>query len=174
MKNSSLLIFLLIMLSVFQSTQAQTIISQGNNNSIEKKNMIKGEKIFNKQADRCLEIMEQTALKLSIQGAAIVAFIPGDVTESWIEKMKIVGKLTDAKSNFLAIANSKAAEMAETHKDSGSGIRDPKSGEFGYKGGVTIKVTSGYIMAVFSGGSGEQDVEVAKAGLDYLVTFYQQ
>jgi uncharacterized protein GlcG (DUF336 family) len=103
---------------------------------------------------------------------AVVAFIPGNATKSWISKMKVVGALTDGTANFLAIANSKAAEMADTYKDSGSSPRKPMLGEFGYQGGVVKKVNSGYILAVFSGGSGEQDAEVANEGLDWLYKYY--
>ena len=44
--------------------------------------------------------------------------------------------------------------------------------EFGYKGGLIKKVNSGYILAVFSGGSSEQDAEVSKEGLDWLNKYY--
>lgn len=137
-----------------------------------KEEIIIGEKIFIEHADKCLDIIEQAAQKISIKGVAVIAFIPGDVTKSWISKMKVVGALTNGKSNFLAIANSKAAEMADTYKDSGSGLREPMSGEFGYQGGIVKKVNSGYILAVFSGASGEQDVEVANEGLDWLYKYY--
>ncbi len=131
-----------------------------------------GEKIFIEQADKSLALIEEAAQKLSIKGVTIVAFIPGDATESWISKMKVVGNLTSNKANLLGIASTKAAEMADTHLDSGSGIREIYSGELGYKGGLIKKVNSGYILAVFSGGSGEQDLEVAKIGLDYLLKYY--
>ena len=116
--------------------------------------------------------MEKSAQNMSIKGVAIVAFIPGDATMSWISKMKVVGTLTNEKANFLGIASSKASEMADTHLDSGSGVRGIKSGENGYKGGIIRKVNSGYLIAAFSGGSGQQDVEVAKAGLDWLIKYY--
>jgi len=166
------LLFVLLSSAVSQNAQAQTEAFSNSDIKREKKNIIKGEKIFIKHADKCLAIMEQSAQKISIQGVAILAFIPGGVTESWISKMKVVGSLTDATANLLAIANSKASEMADTHLDSGSGVRDPKSGEFGYKGGIIMKVNSGYILAVFSGGSGQEDVDVAKEGLDWLYKYY--
>jgi len=131
-----------------------------------------GEQTFIKQADKSLALIEQAAQKISIKGVAIVAFIPGEVSESWISKMKVVGNLTSGKANLLGIASTKAAEMADTFKDSGSGVREIYSGELGYKGGLIKKVKSGYVLAVFSGGSGEQDLEVAKVGLDWLSKFY--
>lgn len=130
------------------------------------------EKIFFKHADQCLVLIEQAAQKISIKGVAIIAFIPGDVTQSWVSKMKVVGHLTNGKSNLLGIAYTKASEMADTHRDSGSGVREILSGELGYKGGLIKKVNSGYLLAVFSGGKSEQDLELAKIGLDYLLKFY--
>jgi hypothetical protein len=134
--------------------------------------IIVGEKIFIEHADKCLALIEHAAQKISIKGVAVIAFIPGDVTKSWISKMKVVGALTNGTANFLAIANSKAAEMADTYQDSGSGLREPMLGEFGYQGGIGKKVDSGYILSVFSGGSGEQDVEVANEGLAWLYKYY--
>jgi len=132
-----------------------------------------GEKTFIAQADKSLSLIADAARKISIKGVAIVAFIPGDTTKTWISKMKVVGHLTDNKNNLLGIASAKAAEMADTHLDSGSKIREIYSGELGYQGGLIKKVKSGYILAVFSGGSGEQDMEAAKIGLDWLLKYYE-
>ena len=154
-----LIIFLILSFGLFLTTTAKTKIN--------------GEKNFIALADQCLTRIEQAAQKLPIQGVAIVAFIPGDVTLTWISKMKVVGKLTSGKNNLLGIAYTKASEMAETHMDSGSGIREIFSGELGYKGGLIKKVKSGYILAVFSGGSSDQDLEVAKIGLDWMSNHMQ-
>lgn len=135
-------------------------------------NLKTGEDIFVKHADKCLAIIEEEAQKLPIKGVALIAFIPGESTGSWISKMKVVGALTSEKSNFLGVASSKAAEMADLLQDSGSGIREPKKGEYGYKGGVIKKVKYGYVLAVFSGGTSEQDAEVAKLGLNWLCSQY--
>jgi hypothetical protein len=159
-----LLILVLLITNGICHTQAQT--------KAQDKNGKNAEKIFVKNADQSLALIEQAAQKISIKGVAIVAFIPGDATASWISKMKVVGNLTHDKANLLAIASTKAAEMADTHLDSGSGVREIYSGELGYKGGLIKKVSSGYILTVFSGGSGEQDLEVAKVGLDWLSKFY--
>jgi uncharacterized protein GlcG (DUF336 family) len=134
--------------------------------------MKNGEQIFIKHADECLAIIEKAAQKLAITGAAMIAFIPGDVSESWISKMKVIGRLATDDANFLAIAYAKASEMAVTHKDSGNGERKDITGEFGWQGGVIIKVDSGYIVGAFSGGTGQQDADVAKEGLDWLSTYY--
>ncbi len=140
--------------------------------TIQAKTRPNGEKTFIAKADQTLALIEQAAQKISIKGVAIVAFIPGDTTETWISKMKVVGNLTNGKANLLGIASTKAAEMADTHQNSGSGIRKIYNGELGYKGGLIRKVKSGYILVVFSGGSGEQDLEVAQTGLDWLSKYY--
>ena len=168
MKRIRVILLLLLVSGIFTSIQAKTTTAVKTKQSENKS----GEKIFFKQADHCLELIAQAAQKSSIKGVAIVAFIPGDATESWISKMKVVGNLTHDKANLLGIASTKAAEMADTHRDSGSGVREIYSGELGYKGGLIKKVNSGYILAVFSGGSSDQDLEVAKIGLDWLIKFY--
>jgi uncharacterized protein GlcG (DUF336 family) len=116
--------------------------------------------------------MENAALKMQVKGVAVLAFIPGDSSLSWISKMKVVGAMANESANYLAVAYSKAGEMAETLQNSGSGIREPKLGEFGWQGGVIQKVEGGYILAAFSGASGEQDVEIATAGLKQLLNAY--
>ena len=75
-----------------------------------------GETIFIEHVDKCLDIMEQEAQKISITGVAVIAFIPGDRTMSWISKMKVVGVLATDKDNFLGIANAKASEMGVMSK----------------------------------------------------------
>ena len=132
-----------------------------------------GEKIFLTQVDKGLEMIAEAAEKISIKGVAVMAFIPGDSTKTWISKMKVVGNLTANKANLLGVAYTKASEMADTHLDSGSGIREVFNGELGYKGGLIKKVKSGYLLSAFSGGSGEQDLEVAKVGLEWLSSHYQ-
>ncbi|HCY41689.1 MAG TPA: hypothetical protein DHV48_10090 [Prolixibacteraceae bacterium] len=167
MNKLILILALTIISGLILSVQAQK-----KNLEIKTESNNSGEKIFMKQADRSLALIEEAAQKISIKGVAIVAFIPGDVSKTWISKMKVVGNLTTESANLLGIAYTKASEMADTHKDSGSGVRKVLSGELGYQGGLIRKVNSGYILAVFSGGSGEQDLEVAKIGLDWLNKFY--
>ncbi len=173
MKKTLLLLALALLSSGFyQSALAQNKITEAKEAPAKQSGKKNGEKIFFKHADQCLALIEQAAQKISIKGVAIVAFIPGDVTSSWISKMKVVGNLTSDKANLLGIASTKAAEMADTHLDSGSGVREIYSGELGYKGGLIKKVKSGYLIAVFSGGKSEQDLEVSKIGLDWLSKFY--
>ena len=118
--------------------------------------------------------MKQRAEELKIKGVALVAFVPGDETTSWSSKMLVVGHLkidsstNNAGQNLLAIAYSKASEMADTFKPSGSGVRKPLKGEFGYQGGWIAEGKTGHIIAAFSGGRSEDDVQVSKTGVEVL------
>ena len=131
-----------------------------------------GEKTFLKYADRCLALMEQAAKELKIEGVAVMVFIPGEQVGSGVSKMKVVGNMTRKNVNFLAVANSKIAEMADTYLDSGSKVRESFVGETGWRGGLVKKVGSGYIMAAFSGGTEDEDIVVATAGLQHILKFY--
>jgi hypothetical protein len=166
------ILMVLVITGMYPEIQAETSLAIAGESKINSEVMKKGEQIFLKHADECLEIIEMAAQKLTITGAAMIAFIPGDVSESWISKMKVIGRLANDDANFLAIAYAKAAEMAVTHKDSGKGDRKDITGEFGWQGGVIIQVDSGFLVGAFSGGTGQQDADVAKEGLDWLSKKY--
>ena len=130
---------------------------------------------FDAVADKALLAMKNRAEALNIKGVAVVACSKGCIVKSWSSKMLVVGNLTAAPSpkspagsNFLAIAYTKAAEMASTQKDSGSRVRPPMKGETGWKGGVVTRGKSGLLIAAFSGGPSEDDVKVSRAGLAVL------
>ena len=74
----------------------------------------------------------------------------------------------DKGANYLAIAYSKAGEMASTLKDSGGKTRPSLAGEVGWQGGATSAGKTGLLFAAFSGGKGEQDYQISKAGLAVL------
>ena len=133
---------------------------------------VQSAKAFNDLADKALLAMKQRAEELKIKGVAVVAYVPGEETTSWSSKMLVVGHLkvdsttNNAGQNLLAIAYSKASEMADTLKPSGSGVRKPLKGEFGYQGGWIAEGKTGHIIAAFSGGRSEEDVQVSKAGVE--------
>jgi hypothetical protein len=126
-------------------------------------------------ADTALAAMTRRAEELRITGVAVVAFIEGDTARSWSSKMVVVGTLTNPPTaanrgnNLLAIAYTKAAEMAETLKDSGRAGRPPMTGETGWEGGLIRKTANGYALAAFSGGPSASDLKVSQAGLDVLL-----
>jgi len=127
-------------------------------------------------ADKALLAMQQRAQELNVQGVALVAYAPGDTVLSWTSKMMVAGKLkrepTETKhgSNFLGIAYSKAAEMADTLKNSGNAGRAPLTGEYGWEGGVVARGKTGFLIVAFSGGVSADDVKISQAGLAILST----
>ena len=129
---------------------------------------------FENAAREALAVMKRRALALKMKGVALVAFSHGKSVTSWTSRMVVVRALkrapskTEAGANLIAIACSKAAEMADTLRDSGMGVRPPLLGEFGYRGGLIRVCKTGYVMAVFSGGTAGDDVKVARAGLAIL------
>jgi len=132
-------------------------------------------KNFCETADQALQAMKQRALELNMKGVAMVAAAEGNRVQSWTSKMLVVGALkkdasaADPEMNVLAVAYSKAAEMADTLQASGSGVRSPLKGEYGWPGGVIARGKTGYLIAAFSGGAGVDDVKVSQAGLAILV-----
>ena len=129
---------------------------------------------FNTLADSALAAMRTRAGELGIGGVAVVAYFDGDKIQSWSSKMLVVGRMRDDPSqnekgaNLLGIAYAKAAEMADTLKDSGTSGRPPMTGEFGWNGGVIARGKYGYLIAAFSGGKSEDDVKVSNSGLAQL------
>jgi hypothetical protein len=129
---------------------------------------------FDEVADKALVTMKKRAEELDIKGVAVVAYTEGDTVKSWSSKMVVVGNLTTAPgpnqkgNNLLGIAYTKAAEMADTLKDSGSKVRPPMIGEYGYQGGLVIKGKNGIIIVAFSGGPSEDDLKVSHAGIDIM------
>lgn len=129
---------------------------------------------FDGVARAALAAMKARATELHISGVAVVAFAPGERVEGWQSQMAVVGYMTDQKSekgnNLLGIAYAKAAEMAETLKDSGTAGRQPMTGEFGWQGGVVARTGRGILIVAFSGGKSEDDVQVSRAGLEVMKT----
>ena len=130
---------------------------------------------FDELSDKALLAMQQRAAELKVQGVAVVAFSQGDRVKSWSSKMVVVGHLKTGPSqndpagaNLLAIAYTKASEMADTLKASGSAGRPPLKGEFGWPGGVVAKGRTGILIAAFSGGPSGDDVKISQAGLTVL------
>jgi hypothetical protein len=131
---------------------------------------------FDSLAYAALFAMKKRAEELGIGGVAVVAYFQGDKIESWSSKMLVIGRMRDEPSdtnkgaNLIGIAYAKAVEMADTLKDSGSQVRPPMTGEFGWKGGVIVRGKNGYLIAAFSGGKSEDDVKISTAGIEQLKT----
>ena len=129
---------------------------------------------FDDVADKALLAMKKRAEELNVKGVALVAYAEGDTVKSWTSKMVVVGNLTSDTgpnrkgNNLLGIAYSKAAEMADTLKDSGSKVRPAMLGEYGYQGGLVSKTKTGILIVAFSGGPAEDDLKVSHTGLDLM------
>ncbi len=125
---------------------------------------------FDVAASAALQAMKARAEDLKIGGVAVVAYFEGDRIQEWSSKMLVVGRMkddptaADKGSNLLGIAYAKAAEMADTLKDSGSKVRPPMTGEFGWEGGVILQLNTGHVIAAFSGGKSDDDVAVSRVG----------
>ena len=130
---------------------------------------------FQSTAAKIIIEMENHARKLGVKGVIVIASMDNSGL-SWVSQMKAVDtiKVLDGSPeksqypgyNFIGVAYSKAAEMADTKLNSGSKVRPAYQGEFGYQGGVIKKVQTGYVLTVFSGATSEQDLEIAKAGMN--------
>lgn len=129
---------------------------------------------FGKLADDGLAAMRASAEGRKVGGVAVVAYFQGPAAQAWSSKMIVVGRMkdepkgTDKGSNLLAIVYAKAAEMVDTLRNSGSKVRPPMTGEFGWEGGVIVQVKGGYLIAAFSGGPSADDVAIARAGLERM------
>lgn len=110
-----------------------------------------------------------------MKGTAIVAVSEGDPIRSWTSKMLVLETFKKVPAgdepamNTIAVAYSKAAEMADTLQASGSGVRPPLIGEYGWPGGVVARGKIGFLFAAFSGGPGEDDAKAAQVGLTVLL-----
>ena len=131
---------------------------------------------FDGLANSALAAMKKRADELGIGGVAVVAYFPGDKIQYWSSKMLVIGRMRDEPSdtskgaNLIGIAYAKAVEMADTLKDSGSQVRPPMTGEFGWQGGVIVRGKNGYLIAAFSGGKSEDDGKVSRDGVEELKT----
>lgn len=129
---------------------------------------------FEAFSGEALAAMGKRAQELGIGGVAVVAYFDGEKIHSWSSRMAVFGRMrddptaADKGANLIGIAYAKAAEMADTLKDSGNAGRPPMTGEFGWTGGVIARGKNGYIIAAFSGGKSDQDVQISHAGVDAL------
>jgi hypothetical protein len=130
---------------------------------------------FAGDARRALDAMKKKAEELHATGVAVIARFESAPIEAWDSKMAVVGKLKDPPTqkdpgaNLLGIAYAKASEMADTLRASGSKVRPPMTGEFGWEGGLIGRGKQGYWIAAFSGAKSEDDVKISRAGLDAVI-----
>ena len=123
---------------------------------------------FDSLADSALLAMRARAEQLRIGGVAVVAYFEGDRVQSWSSKMAVADLRTTLRKTkrgptSSALPTPKWQRWRIRLKDSGSQVRPPMTGEFGWKG-VIVLGKNGYLIAAFSGGNSEDDVKVSTAG----------
>ncbi|OGM82423.1 hypothetical protein A2376_03025 [Candidatus Woesebacteria bacterium RIFOXYB1_FULL_47_31] len=129
-----------------------------------------------------LEAMTDQAFALGLnRGVAFICYWPGNPGDSRKPQVtfKVTGDLErdpkpdksgDIGTNYFGIAMSKLAYMLSTETDSGSGIRPVKNGEVSYRGGLILVTQEGSrICGGYSGGTEEQDLQIASKGLSRLI-----
>ena len=120
-----------------------------------------------------LNKMQQHAVSLGVQGAAVAGYLEDGNTLNWHVDLCIVGAMKTVNGegkgfNFVGVAFQKACEAMDTHQNSGSKVRPTLSGECGWPGSVIAEANGGFVLTAFSGGTSEQDVEIAAKGLEYM------
>ena len=122
---------------------------------------------------KALEEMKNKALEMKIQGVATAAVLNQGETVDWIGEMEVVETPYNLKNgwNLVAIAWSKCGEVIATQADSGNPEHKTIMGELGFVGGA-YEEYNGYKMAfAFSGALSEEDLAVAKYGIEVMKTF---
>ena len=114
--------------------------------------------------------MKTKAVEMGIQGVATASVLGKDRTDDWIGEMKVVGAPYNKKEgwNLVAIAWSKCGEVIATEADSGNPDHKKMNGELGYVGGAYDEFDGCKMAFAFSGASSEDDLAVAKYGIERM------
>ena len=119
---------------------------------------------------KILDEMHEKAVNMKIKGVATGAVMNRDENTDWIGSFKVVDTSCNFAEgwNLIAISWSKCAEAMATKADSGNPDHRKLLGELGFEGG-TYEEFEGFKLAfTFSGATSEDDMEVAKFGLDRM------
>jgi len=117
-----------------------------------------------------LEDMKAKAMEMGIQGVATASVLNSGETVDWIGEMKVVGtpyKLEEGW-NLVAIAWSKCGEAIATRADSGNPDHKKIVGELGFVGAAYDEFEGCRMAFAFSGALSEEDLEVAKYGIEKM------
>lgn len=117
---------------------------------------------------KALEDMESKAIEMGIQGVATATVLRPGETDDWLGEMKVVGPACNRKEgwNLVAIAWSKCGEVIATGADSGAPDHQKMLGELGFVGGAYDEFEGYKLAFAFSGALSEEDLEVAKYGIE--------
>jgi len=128
------------------------------------------------KSEIALNAMEEHAERIGTDGAAVVLFAPAEGTGDSYSALRVIGARNviyedQTGYNFIALAYSKIAESLETERDSGTLTRPLITGEFGYQGSAIAKDENGIIVTAFSGSTGDIDLEIARSGLNSVLSY---
>ena len=117
-----------------------------------------------------LDDMASKAIEMGIQGVATATVLRPGETDDWLGEMKVVGPACNRKEgwNLVAIAWSKCGEVIATGADSGAPDHEKMLGELGFVGGAYDEFEGYKLAFAFSGALSEEDLEVAKYGIEKM------
>jgi hypothetical protein len=134
--------------------------------------------------NKSLEAMHSEAVQIGLRkGVAFVVVWPffsatprvAFTIVQTISRESDPDKEGDSGTNYFGIAMSKLAYMLSTREDSGSKVREIRNGEVSYRGGLTVTTQEGTsIYAGYSGGTEDQDVQIAIKGLNTIIQLAEE
>ncbi|MBP5668090.1 MAG: hypothetical protein J6X32_08080 [Salinivirgaceae bacterium] len=119
---------------------------------------------------KALNDMKAKAIEMGIKGVAAASVLNNGETVDWIGEMKVVETPCNLKEgwNLVAIAWSKCGEVIATQADSGNPNHKKIMGELGFMGGAYDELEGCKMAFAFSGASSEEDLVVAKYGIEKM------
>ena len=162
-----LLLMLLLCGAIF-SCHSPKQDQQGADSTKTYKNMTNEQ--LREKLEMALEDMKAKAIEMGIQGVAAASVLNNGETVDWIGEMKVVGSYCNQKDGFnlVAIAWSKCGEVIATLADSGDPNHKTIVGELGYEGGAYDECEGCKLAFAFSGATSEEDLVVAKYGIEKM------
>ena len=120
-----------------------------------------------------LDDMKSKAVEMGIEGVATASVLNKGEKDDWIGEMKVVGTPCNEKEgwNLVAIAWSKCGEVIATGADSGNPDHRKMMGELGFVGGAYDEFEGCKMAFAFSGATSEDDLLVAKYGIDRMKAY---
>ena len=119
---------------------------------------------------KALEDMKDKAVAMGITGVAAAAVLNRGETVDWIGGMKVVETPYKMKEgwNLVGIAWAKCGEVIATQADSGDPNHTKILGEYGFVGGAWDEYEGIRLAFAFSGARSEEDLAVAKYGIERI------
>lgn len=128
--------------------------------------------------DKSLDAMYLEATRIGLKKGVAFVSVQSPLEDKPTIHFTVVGRMErdpdpekegDIGTNYLAVAMAKMAYMMSTRTYSGSGIRPIRFGEVEYRGGLVWLNDNIATYIGFSGGTEEQDLQIAQKGLKSLL-----